>query len=65
MANNLSIAAERRKLQLKAAILNGRVTIAAKQQDIKKARAELKSYSSAKSKNSGGSGITPLRIGAR
>lgn len=65
MANNLSIAAERRKLQLKASILNGRVTIAAKQQEIKKARAELKSYSTKRSNSNSGSSITPLRIGGR
>lgn len=63
MANNLSIATERRKLQLKASILNNRVTIAAKKQEMAKARSELKSYGTKRSSSS--NSVTPLRIGAR
>lgn len=46
--NRLQLASERRKLQLRAIILNGRTQIAQTQDRVKRAREELKQYSSAK-----------------
>lgn len=46
--NKLGLASERRKLQLRAIILNGRTQVANTQERIKRAREELKQYSSSR-----------------
>lgn len=45
MANKLTMAHERRKLQLKSMILGGRAQIATTQEKVKRAREELRSLS--------------------
>jgi len=58
--NRLGLASERRKLQLRAAILSGRTQIAATQERVKRAREELKQYASQR-KSGGDATLSQLR----
>jgi hypothetical protein len=64
MANKLQMQHERRKLQLRGVVLQGRATVAATQEKIKRAREELKSMSPKKSATGGsfGGGIPSVKI---
>lgn len=58
-SNRLKLQSERRKLQLKAAILNNRARVAQLQQQTQLARQELKTFKSAKKSDSLGA---PARV---
>lgn len=59
MANRLSLASERRKLALRATILNNRQRVAQLQEQTRRAREELSQY---RTKRSGGSAVASLPI---
>ena len=63
MANKLTMAHERRKLQLRAAILNGRQKIAGEQERVKRAREELRSMTGKGRSNTGSqSGFPQVKV---
>lgn len=65
MANKLAMASERRKLALRAMVLNNRQRVAQLQEQTKRAREELKSMSPRRGGNSGvaAAALPKIRLG--
>jgi hypothetical protein len=60
VANKLKLASERRKLALRALILNNRQRVATLQDQTKRARDELRAYSGAGGSKQAGGAVTRL-----
>lgn len=62
MANRLSLASERRKLALRATILNNRQRVAQLQDQTKRAREELSQYRTKRASSAVPSGLPTVRL---